>query len=61
MHPLKQAQREEAAIRAQREEAAEFKKEMGKKKFVKHVPKDVEAAVQDPDDVPADLPSEEVN
>ncbi|MBN1109802.1 MAG: 30S ribosomal protein S4 [Methanomassiliicoccales archaeon] len=60
MHPLKQAQREVTEARAQREEAAEFKKEMGKKKFVKHVPKDVEAAVEDVEDVPEEKPTEEV-
>jgi small subunit ribosomal protein S4 len=61
MHPLKQFQKETAAVRAQREEAAEFKRDMGKKKFVKHVPKDVEAAVQDVEDVPVELPTEEVS
>ena len=34
---------------------------MGKKKFVKHVPKDVEAAAQDVEAVPAELPTEEGN
>lgn len=61
LHPLRQARKEAAEVRARREEAAEAKKEMGKKKFVKHVPKDVVEAVQDVEDVPADLPSEEVN
>jgi small subunit ribosomal protein S4 len=60
MHPLKQAQREAAEAMAQKEEAAEFKKEMGKKKFVKHVPKDVEAAAADVEDVPEEKPTEEV-
>ncbi len=61
MHPLRQAQKEAVALKERRDEAAEFKKDMGKKKFVKHVPKDVEAAVQDVEDVPAELPTEEVN
>jgi len=61
LHPLKQAQKEAAAVRARHEEATEMKKDLGKKKFVKHVPKDVEAAVQDVEDVPAELPTEEVN
>jgi small subunit ribosomal protein S4 len=61
MHPLKQAQKEKTTVKAHQEEAADFRKDMGKKKFVKHVPKDVEAAVQDVEDVPADLPTEEVN
>jgi len=62
MHPLKQAQKEAADARARREEVAEFKKDMGKKKFVKHVPKDVVADAQDAGDVPAELPpTEEVN
>ena len=61
MHPLRQAQKEAIALKERRDEAAEFKKDMGKKKFVKHVPKDVEAAAQDVEDVPAELPTEEVN
>ena len=61
LHPLKQAQKESAADRARREEAEEMRRDAGKKKFVKHVPKDVEAAVQDVEDVPAELPTEEVN
>jgi small subunit ribosomal protein S4 len=61
MHPLRQAQKEAVALKERRDEAAEFKKDMGKKKFVKHVPKDVEAAAQDVEDVPAELPTEEVN
>ncbi|OPX61490.1 MAG: 30S ribosomal protein S4 [Methanomassiliicoccales archaeon PtaB.Bin134] len=61
MHPLRQAQKEAVALKERRDEAAEFKKDMGKKKFVKHVPKDVEAAAQDVEDVPAELPAEEVN
>jgi len=61
LHPLKQAQMEAASVRARLEEAAEMKKDLGKKKFVKHVPKDVEAAAQDVEDVPAELPTEEVN
>lgn len=61
LHPLKQAHKEAAAVKARIEEAAEMKKDLGKKKFVKHVPKDVEAAVQDVEDVPAELPTEEVN
>ena len=61
LHPLKQAHKETAAVKARIEEAAEMKRDPGKKKFVKHVPKDVEAAVQDVEDVPAELPTEEVN
>ncbi len=61
LHPLKQAHKEAAAVKARMEEAAEMKRDPGKKKFVKHVPKDVEAAVQDVEDVPAELPTEEVN
>lgn len=61
LHPLKQAHKEAAAVKARIEEAAEMKRDPGKKKFVKHVPKDVEAAVQDVEDVPAELPTEEVN
>jgi len=61
LHPLKQAHKESAAVKARIEEAAEMKRDPGKKKFVKHVPKDVEAAVQDVEDVPAELPTEEVN
>lgn len=61
LHPLKQARKEAAAVKARMEEAAEMKRDPGKKKFVKHVPKDVEAAVQDVEDVPAELPTEEVN
>lgn len=61
LHPLRQARKEVAAVKAREDEAAEMKRDMGKKKFVKHVPKDVEAAVQDVEDVPAELPTEEVN
>jgi small subunit ribosomal protein S4 len=61
LHPLKQAHKESTAVKARIEEAAEMKRDPGKKKFVKHVPKDVEAAVQDVEDVPAELPTEEVN
>jgi small subunit ribosomal protein S4 len=61
LHPLKQAHKEAAAVKARIEEAAEMKRDPGKKKFVKHVPKDVEAAVEDVEDVPAELPTEEVN
>lgn len=60
LHPLKQARKESAPVRAHVEEAADTR-DQGKKKFVKHVPKDVEAAVQDVEDVPAELPTEEVN
>lgn len=60
LHPLKQSRKESAPVKAQVEEAAD-KRDQGKKKFVKHVPKDVEAAVQDVEDVPAELPTEEVN
>lgn len=62
MHPLKQAQKEMNAAREHKEEASKFREEAGKKKFVKHVPKDVEAAAQDVEDVPVELPpTEEVN
>ncbi|MCX6651082.1 MAG: 30S ribosomal protein S4 [Methanomassiliicoccales archaeon] len=61
MHPLKQAQKEAAKERENKKEAAEFKKDMAQTKFVKHVPKDVKEAVQDVEDVPAELPTEEVN
>lgn len=61
MHPLKQVRKEANAVKAHQEEAADFRKDMGKKKFVKHVPKDVEAAVADVEDVPVELPTEEVN
>ncbi|HUT27128.1 MAG TPA: 30S ribosomal protein S4 [Methanomassiliicoccales archaeon] len=61
MHPLRQAQNEANVAKAHKEEAAEFKKEMNEKKFVKHVPKDVVEAVKDVEDVPAELPTEEVD
>jgi len=61
MHPLRQAQNEANVAKAQKEEAAEFKKDMEAKKFVKHVPKEIVEAVKDVEDVPAELPTEEVN
>ncbi len=62
MHPLKQAQKDINTARARMQEVVEFKNDMDKKKkFVKHVPEDVEAAVQDVENVPTDQPIEEVD
>jgi small subunit ribosomal protein S4 len=62
MHPLKQVHKEAAKVKSNLAEAAEFKKDMSKTKFVKHVPKDVVEAAKDVEDVPVELPpTEEVN
>jgi small subunit ribosomal protein S4 len=62
MHPLKQVHKEAAKVKSNLAEAAEFKKDMAKTKFVKHVPKDVVEAAKDVEDVPVELPPiEEVN
>ncbi|MCG7840311.1 MAG: 30S ribosomal protein S4 [Methanomassiliicoccales archaeon] len=61
MHPLRQAQNEVNVAKAHKEEAAEFRKDMDAKKFVKHVPKEIVEAVKDVEDVPAELPTEEVD